>query len=126
MKPLFLLSTGLALALTLSPMAKADSNMNGLDQTFVPHAAGGGLAEIKFGQLAASQGASEGVRQFGQQMVQDHTAANQQLTAIAKNKPVDIPGDMDHIHKVLYDKLKDQNGMEFDNAYIKSHIVTAT
>ena len=45
-------------------------------QTFITKAIEGNLAEIQLGQLAQQKGASDGVRNFGQQLVADHSAAN--------------------------------------------------
>src|ERR1044071_9145575 len=41
------------------------------DHRFAMEAAMGGLAEVELGKVAASKGASDEVRQFGQRMVDD-------------------------------------------------------
>jgi putative membrane protein len=43
------------------------------DQRFVDEAARGGMMEVELGQLAQKNGSSGEVKQFGQQMVTDHT-----------------------------------------------------
>ncbi len=53
------------------------------DKIFLRKAAEGGLAEIQLGQLAAQKGSSQDVRDFGAQMVKDHTDLNDALKPIA-------------------------------------------
>src|SRR3954468_5200172 len=56
------------------------------DQEFVEKAAGAGLAAVAQGKLAEKKGGSDQVKQFGKQMVADHTKANEELKALAKSK----------------------------------------
>src|SRR4051794_29437603 len=49
------------------------------DQAFIDEAAKGGLAEVTLGQLAVRRAINPEVRQFGQQMVDDHTKVNSEL-----------------------------------------------
>src|SRR4051794_40796246 len=56
------------------------------DRNFATKAAQAGLAEVAAGKLAASNGGSDAVKKFGEQMVQDHGKANDQLKQIAQAK----------------------------------------
>src|SRR3954468_4619965 len=49
------------------------------DALFVREASASGMAEVSLGKLGADKGQSPAVKQFGQQMVTDHTKANAQL-----------------------------------------------
>ena len=59
---------------------------NAQDLAFVQLATASGLAEFTEGQIAISKSLNPAVRDFGQQMVTDHTAAGNQLSAIAADK----------------------------------------
>src|SRR4029450_3766441 len=78
----------LSLGVWLAPNAVAqDAKQAGhADQLFVQQASSGGLAEVRAGQLATERAASAEVKQFGQQMVTDHTKANQELATLAQAK----------------------------------------
>jgi putative membrane protein len=91
------------------------------DQTFVNKAAMGGMAEVATGQIAAQQGATDGVKQFGQMMVTDHTKANDQLKQIASTKGITIP-DSDPKADKETAKLSKASGTDFDDKYIKTEI----
>ena len=54
------------------------------DKKFLQDAAIGGLMEVESGKLATQKGSSDGVKKFGQQMVDDHSKANDQLKEIAE------------------------------------------
>src|SRR5271155_807696 len=58
------------------------------DNHFVTTAAEGGLAEVKLGELAKQKGSNQAVANFGDQMVKDHTEANNKLKSIASSKGI--------------------------------------
>jgi len=60
------------------------------DQAFVQQAAASGQMEVQQGKMAASKASNAQVKAFGNMLVKDHTAANQQLMAIAKRKKIAI------------------------------------
>jgi putative membrane protein len=60
-------------------------------QRFVQEAAMSGLKEVRLGQIALLKAQDSDVKQFAQQMVQDHSTANQKLTQIARSKGFTIP-----------------------------------
>jgi putative membrane protein len=49
------------------------------------------LAEVQEGHLPQLKGATQGVKQFGATLVQDHTAANAELEQIAKQQGIGLP-----------------------------------
>src|SRR5205807_9610068 len=75
------------------------NRLAGADQTFVMKAAQGGMAEVKLGQLAKDHASSNAVKQFGQQMVDDHGKANDELKSLASQKGITLPGDIDAKHQ---------------------------
>jgi putative membrane protein len=61
---------------------------NSQDLAFVQKATASGLAEVAEGQVATTKSLNPAVRNFGQRMVTDHTAANNQLSAIAAQEHI--------------------------------------
>jgi putative membrane protein len=88
------------------------------DKMFLRKAAEGGMAEVKFGQLAAQKGGSEGVKAFGQKMVDDHTALNNEMAPIADSMGARVPKTIDKEDQAEYDKLSGLSGDDFDTEYL--------
>jgi putative membrane protein len=72
--------------------AKAASKLSAADKTFMMNAAKGGMMEVEWGKLAAQNGQSADVKKFGNRMVTDHSKANSELMALAKEEGVSLPG----------------------------------
>jgi putative membrane protein len=92
------------------------------NQAFLNDAIQGNLAEISMGQLAQKNGASDGVRSFGQMLAQDHSAANEKAMALAKAQSVTPPTEPKPEAKKEFDRLSKLNGKAFDEAFAK-HMV---
>ena len=90
------------------------------DRKFVKDAALGGMTEVELGKLAAQNGSSDAVKQFGQKMVDDHTKANERLKEVATGRSIEVPNALDSKHQSQVDKLSKLTGPEFDKAYIKN------
>jgi putative membrane protein len=111
----------LALGL-LAPSANAATTISTADQDFMLAAAQGGMTEVTLGELASTNGVRDDVKSFGQMMVKDHTAINDDLKALAAQKGVTLPDSLDATHQAMVDKLTALTGPEFDDAYIKGMI----
>lgn len=85
---------------------------------FMNEVALGGMAEVELGKLAQEKAIHQRVKNFGEMMVNDHSAANSDLKAIAQQKNVTLPSDMGK-HKDHYDDLSKKQGADFDKAYMK-------
>jgi putative membrane protein len=92
------------------------------DKKFAKDAAMGGLYEVELGKVAAQKGASDGVKQFGQKMVDDHSKANDQLKEILTKESIDVPTSLDSKHQSRLDKISKLSGPAFDKAYIKDQV----
>jgi putative membrane protein len=88
------------------------------DKVFVMKAAFGGLAEVKMGELAASNSKNLAVKTFAQRMVLDHSHANDELAQLATAKGLALPSKLDAEHQQTYDKIAKKNGSAFDKAYM--------
>ena len=85
---------------------------------FMTSAARNGLAEVEMSKLAAQKAADPEVKKFAQTMVTDHTAADNELKALAGKKNVTLPTDLGN-HQGDLDALKNATGAEFDRSYVK-------
>ena len=92
------------------------------DKMFLRKAAEGGMAEIKLGQLAVQKGGSEGVKAFGQKMVDDHTALNNEMASVADAMGVRLPKTINKEDQAEYDKLNGLSGDEFDTEYLTAMV----
>ncbi len=100
---------------SLAATAMAASN----DSDFAKKAADGGMAEVTLGQLAADKGSDPRVKEFGQNMVKDHSKANDKLKSVAAKDSITLPADQSAEHKKEADKLSKLSGKDFDQAYTK-------
>jgi len=103
--------------------AAKDTQVSVTDQAFAMMAAEGGLAEVQLGKLAADQAASPEVKQLGQLLVQDHTAANQELVAIAKQKNISLPDEVDDTHEDVVELFSRLEGAQFDREFLRHQVM---
>jgi len=90
---------------------------------FVDDASAKGIAEIEGGKLALEKGQSADVKKFAQQMIDDHTAANEKLKALAAAKKLDVADDAELMSKAKELILKLREGESFDKAYANNQVV---
>lgn len=116
---------GCAIALTavrVSVAQQSSANATITDDQFVAKAAIGGSTEIALAKIALRQASNADVKQFAQQMISDHTAANQQLLTLAGRKQIPVPRKVDAKHQECVDKLGRLQGAEFDKEYAKQMV----
>jgi putative membrane protein len=93
------------------------------DTDFVTQAAEAGLTEVKLGKLARERGKQPVVREFGEMMVKDHTAANDELKSIAEKRGIKLPEESScEACQKKYRDLNRLKGDAFDKKYIKMMI----
>jgi putative membrane protein len=73
--------------------------------------------EIQAGKLAQEKGESKEVKKFGKTLVTDHTAADKQVVALAKQLKVDLPKDSDMKDDGMLEKAKAASGADFDRTF---------
>jgi putative membrane protein len=88
------------------------------DQKFADKAARSGMAEVEMANLAAQKASSDAVKQYAQHLQQAHQQANQELKTIAGQKNIDLPDQVDRMHKKEQDKLAKLDGQKFDRQFI--------
>lgn len=92
------------------------------DNDFIVAAAQGGMTEVELGALATHNGKRDDVKQFGEMMVTDHTAINDNLKELAVLKGVNWPDSLDVKHQAMVNKMAGLTGSQFDDAYITGMI----
>jgi putative membrane protein len=97
-------------------------------QEFVEKAAASGIAEVEMAKLALSKSTLEEVRHFAQIMLEDHTAANQELRKLAAVKGITIGDELTLVKKAKGYFLEMREGALFNddyaNAQLKAHTET--
>jgi len=91
-------------------------------QKFLKEAMEGNFAEVEMGKLSQKQGASEGVRAFGQMLEKDHSDANQRATAVANSVGMTAPTAPNKKQKADFDKMSKLTGAKFDKEFA-AHMV---
>ena len=95
------------------------AGMSSRDRDFLMDAAMSGLVEVELGRIAAQQGTSDAVKQFGQMMVDHHTKANTEIMSLASSKGITLPTSLDDKHRADVTKLSAMSGADFDRAFAK-------
>jgi putative membrane protein len=101
---------------------KKGAKLSAKDKSFMMNAGKGGQMEVNWGKVAAQHAQNADVKKFGNRMVTDHSQANSELMALAKEEGVTIPtekaagkwkSDKDYMDMMLKDHEKDL--AEFQN-----------
>lgn len=93
------------------------------DQLFVTAATQSNMYEIEAARLALERATNEDVRAFAQRMVDDHTAAGEQMSQIATDMGLQPPTDMGAAHQLKLAYLQVQEGADFDRRYMEQQIL---
>ena len=118
---------GLCVVLVVAPaiagpqsnvQSESASTLSAGDRKFLSEAVDGGMAEVELGKLALQKAADTGVKKFGQQMIDDHSQANDQLRQLAAGKGVDLPQSPSAKNRELKRRLASLRGTSFDKAYM--------
>jgi putative membrane protein len=99
-----------------------DSQMNKADQQFMNEAIQGDLSEIDMGKLAQQKGKSQGVKQFGQMLEQDHGQHLRQAKGTAQQLGLTAPTQPNAKQKEMYDRLSKLSGAQFDKQFAQDMV----
>ncbi|OZI21559.1 DUF305 domain-containing protein [Bordetella genomosp. 9] len=94
------------------------STLASADKDFLENAAQGGNAEIEGSKLAQTKSSNPDVKKFAEQMIQDHTKANQELMALAKQKGYTPPNEPSIMQRTELKALSATSGTTFDKMYV--------
>ena len=92
------------------------------DDDFVRDVAMKNLAETELSRMAVDKSSSADIKMFAQMMLDDHTAAGNNLKNAASGQPIEWPARLDDTHRKIADELAKKQGADFDREYIKAMI----
>lgn len=91
-------------------------------EDFVENASAAGIAEIESAKLALQKSTAADVKLFAQGVINDHTAANRDLAAIASKKHLKVSTEAELTSKAKALILKQRDGESFDEAYANNQV----
>lgn len=92
------------------------------DSEFMTKAASGGMLEVELGKVVAQRATTPAAKQFAQQMVTDHTKANNELKALAATKKFKLPASLGDDQKKVYDEVLTEKGAKLDRKYVSEMV----
>ena len=94
----------------------------GTDQQLVAQVASSNVLEVRLGQTAHTRGANVAVREFGQRMVNEHSALQKQWMDVAKKSAIPFKADLSPSQVQEFERLNALSGAEFDRAYMDAMV----
>jgi len=115
--------TAFAATMAFNRPLLATTSMTALAVTtdeFVNKVTTSNMFEIKSGKLASEKAKHEDVKAYGEDMVEDHTGANEKLMELVKDEKIDVRAsrELDEQNKENLNKLKNAPGEKFDAIYV--------
>lgn len=89
---------------------------------FIQEASAKGIAEIELGKIALQNSSVPEVKAFARKMIEDHSAVNKDLRALASKKNMKVADDAELLAKAKNYMLKQREGESFDASYINNQI----
>ena len=116
-------TTGQATGATVSGSGATSAPLSRADRKIVMNMAQANMSEIESARLAQSKSQSEQVKNFAQQMINDHTKALTDVQQLAQARNMSLPTQLDRMNKAKVDRLGALSGEAFDRAYMESAAV---
>lgn len=101
-------------------LAAGPAKLDKQDLEFVQKAAAGGLAEVAQGKLAETKSQNADVKAYAAMLQKDHTAANDELKALAERKGVTLPTTLPAKEQKEIEKLS--KGRHFDEDFTEESV----
>src|SRR5579862_7756882 len=111
-----------SLALSASLASAQPATLSKSDQRFLDMAADTNMTEAHLGQLAETNASSADVKDFGQKLSRDHTAAYETLTELATKLGAKIPKSINVRLDTNVDRLADMKGVHFDRVFVRDEV----
>jgi len=92
------------------------------DAGFMSTAMASGLAEIDEARMVLRKSQNPAVQAFAQRMIQDHSLADSQLEAMAKEKGLPIPQTPTPQQQAQASQLQSLSGQQFDANYARDQV----
>jgi putative membrane protein len=116
----FLVAIGLSASAALAETQGTKASR--ADEMFIKEAMQGDLAEVHMGKLAQAKAESEGVKDFGKMLEQDHGEHSQKVQSKAQELGVTPPQEPNATQKAMYDRLNKLSGAKFDDQFVKEMV----
>lgn len=91
---------------------------------FVEEASAKSISIIETGKLALEKSSNAEVRTFAQQLIDDHTKANQKLASIASEKRLKVADNAELLNRVKASMLRVRTDASFDSSYAQNQVTT--
>jgi putative membrane protein len=91
-------------------------------ETFVQIVAISSMFEIQSSQLALQKAGDDQIKQFAQMMITDHQKAADELKAVAQQKNLQLPQELDRRHASILRRLEGRSGGAFDKTYASAQL----
>ena len=98
-------------------------NAGTADGLFLQAATGSNLFEIQSSQLALTKSNTAAIRAFAQQMITDHTTAQNQVNTLAASRNVPLPRVLPPELQLKITTLNTLSGAAFDAAYAREQVL---
>jgi putative membrane protein len=95
----------------------AETDLSRSDRNFLEKAAKAGMKEVSISQAAIARLVNPQVKQFAQMIVNDHSGANAELTALAAAKGVTLP-----VKETKYEEKWSKKTNEVDEDYMEEMV----
>jgi len=109
-----------ALALAVAATSSIAGDATDAGATFLQKAAEANAAEIKTSQAAQTRAVDPAVKAFADRMVDEHTANEHALDALARKRNVAVGAEPDADRQIRIGSLQQLKGRAFDHAYVKA------
>lgn len=103
-------------------VATADTALTADEQAFLEKAIKADNAEVQAGQMAAQQGGTAAVRDYGTMLAAEHGAHKDKLATLASQAGVPVSDEPTPEGKATADKLRPLSGANFDAAFKQAMI----
>ena len=107
---------------TASPAATSTAAANDHASQFLTEAMKGDNSEVRVGKLAQDKGSSQGVKDFGKMLADDHGKHKDQVAQVATALNVPATDETKAEADAVYGKLQGLSGAEFDKEFVSAMI----
>lgn len=109
---------------TAGAVGAISAEMTTTTKGFVQAAALSDMYEVEAGKIAVERGQTRAVRDFGQKMVDAHTATTDKLKSVLSRNNIDItpPSALDNRRQGMIDDLRGAKGADFDHRYLVQQV----
>jgi putative membrane protein len=91
---------------------------------FIKVLANANQQEVEMSRIALKRSHNDQVRQYAQQMIDDHTQAQEQLSQLAQSKGAELPKVLGNMEQGMVNDLSAQSDSNFDKAYIDGQVTS--